>query len=80
MRLSLLLQVVVCIAIAGCGSKTEENKPRRTGTNEGGAPAQAISGNGIVRGKVTFTGTAPVMKPLPNAHCAEGGATSWMNP
>src|SRR5581483_1994177 len=76
MRQSFWLHVVVCVLIAGCGSKSEETKIRRTGTSEngGGAAAAVISGNGVVRGKVTLAVTPPVMKPIANAHCAEGGA------
>jgi hypothetical protein len=32
-------------------------------------PAKMIAGNGIVRGRVTFAGDPPVMKPIAGGHC-----------
>lgn len=55
--------LVVVLIVCSCDSR-EATKPA--------APLRDISGNAVVRGKVTFSGTAPVRNQIANAPCHEG--------
>src|SRR5262245_27942357 len=72
---SLIVVALMC-AIVGCDSKTEPQKKARSSSEGGSAApaAPALSGKALVKGKITFAGTPPVMKAITDAHCQVEGA------
>lgn len=53
--------LIALVLLAGCDQKVEPV-----------APPKVVTGTGVVRGKVTFIGTPPVMKSIANRPCHEG--------
>lgn len=48
------------------------DKPGATDSVNPATAARTVTGAGIVRGKITFDGTPPTMKGIPNDNCCEG--------
>jgi hypothetical protein len=63
----LVLIATTCVALNGCGQAASDSA-----ATADPALTKIQAGQAILRGKVTFAGTAPVMKDVPNEPCHEG--------
>ena len=66
--------LALCASCDQSGEKAN-GSPAAPGSREAGGARDIRKGNGLVRGRVTFVGTPPVMKEIANDHCRPDAPT-----